>query len=358
MKRLSKIFPGLAFLILLLAGCNEDPTLSVLKKVSFTAPISATATDVVLTEATAASNVIAINWQAVDYFIGAPVTYSIQITTPEDTSSWAKATEKVIGDDILTASLSGEELNTLVKDLGLEPKVKSTVVIRVKSYVDRAAYSKTVSVDVTPYKIFTGYPSLWVAGDYQGWNVSVAPVIVSVNDDGIYEGYLYIPAGGTNEFKLYAQADWGPVSYGDGGNGTVIVANYAGANFKAPSDGYYLFNVNLNTMTFLLMKTSWGLIGGATPGGWDSDTQMTYNPGTQAWTVTADMKANGSFKFRANNAWQLDFGVDENGKIAYANNPLLPYVDRPQFTVPQDGNYTITLDLHEPGNYSYKIKKN
>jgi hypothetical protein len=26
---------------------------------------------------------------------------------------------------------------------------------------------------------------------------------------------------------LYAQADWGPTSYGDGGNGDVIVANYA-----------------------------------------------------------------------------------------------------------------------------------
>jgi hypothetical protein len=98
----------------------------------------------------------------------------------------------------------------------------------------------------------------------------------------------------------------GPTSYGDG-NGDVIVANYAGGNFKAPSDGYYLFSVNLKTMKYLLMKTTWGMIGGATPGGWDKDTPLNYNPSTQSWSVTADMKASGSFKFRANNAWQLDF---------------------------------------------------
>src|SRR5690606_2679809 len=128
--------------------------------------------------------------------------------------------------------------------------------------------------------------------------------------------------------------------------------------FTAPAPGYYLLTVNLNTMTYLLIKTSWGIIGAATPGGWDADTEMTYQPGNQVWTVTANMKAGGSFKFRANKAWQLDFGIDEEGNLAYANHPWLPYIDRPQLTVPTDGNYTITLDLHVPGNYSYEIKKN
>jgi hypothetical protein len=76
-------------------------------------------------------------------------------------------------------------------------------------------------------------------------------------------------------------------------------------------------------MKYILVKTTWGMIGGATPGGWDKDTPLNYNPSTQSWSVTADMKASGSFKFRANNAWQLDFGLSANGTLGYANHPWL-----------------------------------
>jgi hypothetical protein len=148
------------------------------------------------------------------------------------------------------------------------------------------------------------------------------------------------------------------MSYGDGGAGTMVVSNAPGGNFKAPSDGYYFFSADMNNLTYILIKTNWGIIGGATPGGWDADTDLTYNAGTQVWTVTANMKKDGSFKFRANHAWQLDFGIDENGDLAYANHPWRAYVDRPQLTVPSDGNYTIKLDLHDPANYSYQITKN
>jgi len=67
----------------------------------------------------------------------------------------------------------------------------------------------------------------------------------------------------------------------------------------------------------------------------------------------------GSFKFRANNAWKIDFGIDATGKLGYVDNPLFPYNGKlSNLTVPSDGNYTITLDLHVPGQYSYKLKKN
>jgi len=71
--------------------------------------------------------------------------------------------------------------------------------------------------------------------------------------------------------------------------------------------------------------------------------------------VTANMIFNGSFKFRANQAWQLDFGTDSNGNLAYANHPWKEYVVREELTVPADGSYTIILDLSHPGEYSYSI---
>ncbi|MET3126618.1 hypothetical protein ABID42_001720 [Arcicella rosea] len=352
----------LAFLLVFfLVSCQEEAELTILKAVNFTNLPTASANTIQLTQAKDNETVITFSWAKVDYPVQAPVTYTLQFDIASDTigaKAWANAISIEAGEDVLNKSILGKDLNKMATDLGLTPNEQGSLVVRVQSYLDRAAFSKAIPVKITPYKVFTGYPSLWVAGDYQGWNVNVAPKLVSVNSDGIYEGYIYIPAGGTNEFKLYAQADWSPTSYGDDGNGNVIIANYAGGNFKAPSDGYYLFSVNLKTMKYLLIKTTWGIIGGATPGGWDADTKLNYNPSTQNWSATADMKANGSFKFRANNAWQIDFGLNASGTLGYANHPWLTYIDQPQFTVPQDGNYTITLDLHEAGNYTYKIKKN
>lgn len=361
MKRYLSKFLAFGTALLLCAACEEEAELTVLQEVRFSSVPQVSSSAVTLTAEDETESVLTVSWAEVEYPVEAPVTYSLQVALPTDTigaEGWANAFEKEVGNDALSASFTGAELNEIALDLGIEPETQGTIVIRVKAYLDREAYSQPVAVNVTPYKLFTGYPALWVAGDFQGWDVTTAPTIVSVNDDGVYEGYIYIPAGGTNEFKLYAQPDWGPLSYGNGGDGSVIEANFAGANFQAPSEGYYLFAVDLNTMTYELIKTSWGIIGGATPGGWDADTQLTYDPVTQTWTVTADMKADGSFKFRANNAWQLDFGVDEEGNLAYANHPWLPYVDQPQLSVPADGNYTITLDLHEPGSYTYSIKKN
>ncbi|PCH71088.1 MAG: hypothetical protein COC06_02875 [Bacteroidales bacterium] len=361
MKHLSKIFLWVIILLISLAGCDDDPTLTYLKTITFDNPITASTNDVVLTETDSISDVLSISWQSVDYYRETPVTYSVQMTTPDDTTLWENAYVKEIGDDIFSTSFTGDELNEItINSLGIEPNNQGAVAIRVISYVDRKAYSQPVTVNVTPYKVVTtsSYPSLWVAGDYQGWDITSARTIVSVDDNGIYEGYIYIPAGGTNEFKVYTQADWNSVSYGTINDGVIFEANYAGDNFAAPSDGYYLFSIDLNNTTYLLIKTEWGIIGGATPDGWDSDTEMIYNEANQTWIVTADMKTDGSFKFRANQEWQFDFGIDNEGNLAYANHPWREYVEAPQLTVPEDGSYTITLDLHDPGNYTYNMNKN
>jgi hypothetical protein len=348
--------------LLMLSGCEDDPTLTVLQKVSFAAAPEVSASEIVITDENKVETLLQVSWKAIQFPVEGPVTYTLQFETAADTSGvngWSGAISREIGEDLLASSFSGAELNDIANQLGFEPGVEGGIAIRVQGTMSRNIFSPATAVRVTPIDVpeVVEYPSMYIAGDYQGWNIGAPSIISSVNDDGIYEGYIYIPAGGTNEFKLYAQPDWGPMSYGYESEGKIMEANFAGANFVAPSDGYYLFMVNLNEMTYQLIKTSWGIIGGATPGGWDADTPLMYDPDTQTWSVTADMKADGSFKFRANNAWVLDFGLGD-GRPAYANHPWKAYVEQPHFTVPSDGNYTITLDLHIPGNYAYSIKKN
>ncbi|MEJ7644758.1 MAG: SusE domain-containing protein [Chryseolinea sp.] len=361
MKRHLNISVAFAAALFLLFCCEEDADLTVLKKVNFTSSPQASADNIVVTEENKGETLLRVSWPEISFPVEGPVTYTLQFETPNDTvgaNAWAEAVKKEVGEDLLSTSYSGAELNEIALALGIAPGAEGTIVFRVQGAMSRNIFSKGTSLRLTSIDVpaIIDYPSLYIAGDYQGWNIGAPSKISSVNDDSQYEGYIYIPEGGTNEFKLYAQPDWGPTSYGFESEGKIMVANFAGANFVAPSDGYYWFAVNLNTMEYALVKTEWGIIGGATPGSWDASTQMQYNAESQKWTVTANLTAD-ALKFRANNGWDIQFG-NLDGKLSYADHPLMEYVDLPAFTIPSAGSYTVTLDLHIPGNYSYQIKKN
>ncbi len=359
MKKAYNISITLLFLLLTISGCNDDPTLTIQEEVQFSDNITLSADNVVLLDDNAVKEAINISWPAVSYAIDAPVTYTVQFAR---NGQWAEAVSRIIGFDILSISIETEDLNAIAIELGIQPNAEGVVDIRVEAYLNQRVHSLIQNLTITTYSSivpYINYPSIYIAGDFQGWIIEESDSISSTEDNGIYEGYIYIPAGGTNEFKLYTQKDWGSESYGDGGGDTVIVANYAGDNFIAPSEGYYLFAIDLNTMKYLLKKIdSWGIMGEATPDGWNSDTNLTFDPSTQLWSLTADMKATGFFKFRANDAWEIDMGLDEDGNFLYGNHPWLPYEDRTNLTIENSGMYTITLDLTVPGNYRYSVKAN
>ncbi len=141
---------------------------------------------------------------------------------------------------------------------------------------------------------------------------------------GLFEGYVNITGSGIQYFKYTNAPDWNHTNYGDGGNGT-FSTNGAAAGLSVPNGGYYELTANLNNNTWTATATTWSIIGDATPGGWNNDTQLTYDPVNQVWTVTAPMITGGSFKFRANDAWVIDFGINNAGQIEYADNPFFGY---------------------------------
>jgi hypothetical protein len=359
MKKIIALSVFIFAALLVFTGCDDDPVLTVQQKVEFSDNITLSAQEVELSDDNASDEVLTISWPAVSFSIEAPVIYSLQFAV---SSQWGQGVRHDVEPDVLSASFTGEELNDIALEMGLEPGEETTVDVRVEAYLNQRVYSTSESVKVTAYTLvepYIDYPSLYIAGDYQGWNIDEPDSVSSKLDNGVYEGYIYIPEGGTNQFKLYADKDWGSTSYGNGGDGVVIVANYAGDNFVAPSDGYYLFAIDLNSMEYLLKKVdSWGIIGEATPDGWNSDTNLTFDAETGLWSTIADLKATGFLKFRANDAWELDMGLDEEGNFVYGNHPWLEYVDRTSLTVDADDNYTITLDLRVPGNYRYSVRAN
>ena len=197
---------------------------------------------------------------------------------------------------------------------------------------------------------------LYVPGAYQDWKPATAPQIASVPGSTVrFEGYVDFKGTGEQSFKFTNAPDWDHTNYGNGGGFNFSTDGQA-AGLTVPAGGYYELTADLAKGTWSATKTTWSIIGNATPGGWEKDTPMTYDPDKQVWTVTVALKADGSFKFRANNAWKIDLGLDSNGKLQYVDNPFFDYAPQVKdLTVPDDGTYTLTLDLHVPGNYKYSL---
>lgn len=366
MKNIFNKISYLSIAIFLLASCKKEGVQYVLQSGNFpSSSLSASENNIVLSSDNDADTVVTFNWQAADFGSNsnAAVSYTLQIDAVSDTLSWGNAQNFSAG-NVLNYSFLGKDLNNMLNtQLNLVPDNADSVAIRIKADVNQyngsastvaSVYSNTYILIATPYGL-----DLYVPGAYQNWDPSTAPLIAPVaGKAGMYEGYVNITGTGLQYFKYTNAPDWNHINYGDGGNGTFSTDGNA-AGLSVPDGGYYYLTADLNNMTWTATATTWSIIGDATPGGWNYDTQMSYDPNTQVWTVTANMIATGSFKFRANDAWVIDFGIDADGNLQYADNPFLGYNGSlNNLTVPSDGNYTITLDLHIAGNYTYTLQKN
>jgi hypothetical protein len=249
------------------------------------------------------------------------------------------------------------ELNSTLLALGVNPNQSADMEVRVKSVAHEKAatmYSNALSITVTPFEKIIIYPKLYVPGNYQGasgyggdWSPDVAGQLTSLLFNDKYEGYVYM-ANGNNEFKFTDNPNWDNGIFGDSGGGTTGILASPGNNITLADAGYYKINVDITGLSYTTLNTDWGLIGDATPTGWDSDTDMTYDPVAKTWSVTLDLVAGGC-KFRANDGWDLNYGDNgADGKLDAGGDNI---------SISEAGNYTLTMDLSK-GPYRYTIVKN
>jgi len=344
--------------LLVMGACEELPEGPFLKSTAnivrpdITAP--AGGTSYTLTEATQNNVMTTFKWNAPDFGFQAAVTYTLQVTITND---FKDANDLGVTNKTELEVLNSK-MNTTLLILGAEPDVNATLKCRVKAVINPnvpVVYSDTVSLTVKPFEVVINYPKLYVPGSYQGWNpANEETVITSAKSDEKYEGFLYFPDANT-EFKLLKVPAWEEANtIGDpdpsGTSGTLQIGSWGGNNIKVSGGpGYFRIKANLNEATYEWVKTTWSVIGDATPGGWSSDTPMTYSTSEKVWTVTLNLTGGKAFKFRANNDWAINLG-DTGGdkKLEYGGDNI---------PVAADGNYTITLDLSKT-IYKYKIVKN
>lgn len=349
---MKKIFNSL-FLISAISfmffACKKDVEQTILKS-GIPPALTASPTSLVLTSVTASDTVETFSWLPSDYGFDAAVKYTLQIAKAG--TNFAAPKEVNLGSGRVQ-KYTGGDLNLIALLLGLVPNSAGQLDVRVRSSLTDsipAIYSNTVTVSVTPYLIIINYPSLWVPGDYQGWDPASAPKISSKAGNGIYEGYVNITAG-TLQFKYTSDPDWSHIAYGWAsstvtGNDVSGTFSTNGGNLFVPTAGYYLLKGNTNNNTWSGKKiNSWSLIGDFN--GWSGDVPMTYNPATKLWTATINPASAGGFKIRANNDWAINFGdtgADLSLEYGGENIAITP------------GSHVITLNLSIPGNYIYTIQ--
>lgn len=336
---------------LFFASCDEvvyDPVVSV--GGSITLSSTAAGSTVVLTDSTLESTFAIFDWTKAEFGFQAAVTYTLQVDTTGN--NFADPTSLGNTSDLTLESVVEERMNSIALSRGTVSGDTASFDFRVMATINddvESVLSNVITIHVVPFESMTGpmIPVLNVPGSYQGWDPAAGnTVIYSREMDEIYDGYLYF-AEDAVEFK-YAKGSWDADSnWGDtDADGTLELE---GANIVAGTAGMYYLTADLNALTHTFEQRNWGIIGTATPGGWDSDTDMTWDEEKSALTITMDMTAGGEYKFRANDDWAVNFGDnDADGSLEQ---------DGANIVVEEDGNYTIDLILNE-AVYTYSVKKN
>ncbi len=290
---------------------------------------------------------LSMTWEDMDYGTPTEVSYTVQVDKSGDNFDTPI--------DLVTTTntfvtVTSDALNGASSAAGLIPFTQGGLEIRVRSTVGTTGseekFSDVITYLVTPYS--TDLPKLAVPGNHQGWNPPTAPRVASSGFGATdYEGYIWLDGG----FKFLApdsagNFNWGTTDWGDDGTFSGVLAESGESDIIATA-GYYRVRANTTTLLYSIEPTTWGIIGAATPGGWDNSTPLTYNTSTKKWEGTVVMTA-GPYKFRANNAWSINLGGDNDG------NDYMNY-DGPDLTNAAAGTYTVVLDLSDPRQYTYSL---
>lgn len=332
--------------LILLWSCEKD-TEVITATPGATPTLTASATVLELAEEDADKLAVSFDWSAVavqwsNQDVATPIIrYVLQLSLEEDNFQALLTSKDTEGTSV---QFTHKELNTALiekkKATGQPAAVKARLQVVIAP--NRLEYTNIIDMRITPYDDYVMLPSLWLAGQFNGWSHSDDYRVGSLNSDNHYEGYNYFGSG--TAFKFSSQANWDGTNYGDGGVGKLSTT---GGDLNVPALGYYLLKADIGALTWSATKVTWGLIGAAV-GSWDNDVAMTYDAEERVWKVTTNL-VSGEWKFRANGQWDINFGPgDGPGFLSYGTESNL--------TIEEGGTYEVTLDLRDPGYYKYTLE--
>lgn len=192
-------------------------------------------------------------------------------------------------------------------------------------------YILTINMEEGTYEFTSAIENLWTPGNSNGWNQGNSQMLYT--DDFIkYYGYVHL----NGDFKFTSAPNWDGINYGNAGTDGKLSTDGGAGNLSVGKDALYWAYVNLPGLTYELTEVATiGIIGNATPGGWDASTALTPSADFLTWTGEFNFKGTGEWKFRANNGWDINLGgslskLEQNGG---------------NLATPGEGTYVVKLDL-------------
>ena len=175
--------------------------------------------------------------------------------------------------------------------------------------IDEAgSYKVTLDLNNLTYTLETFYFGIVGDATVNGWD---GPD-VKLEFDQYSNTFKTVTTFTAGEMKFRMNNDWA-TNYGDTGlDGTLE----AGGDNIPVDAGHYIVTVDLENMTYSLesIENNWGIVGDATPNGWDGpDFQLQKDwsqPDSDVWVANNVTLTTGEMKFRANNTWDLNYGDD------------------------------------------------
>lgn len=177
-------------------------------------------------------------------------------------------------------------------------------------------------------------------------NSGIAQKIESAKGDGSYVGLVKVDK--TKAFTLKNPDN--NKTYG--GAGGVLAEN--GAAIVPVETGWQKLYVDVTALTYKFEDFRIGLVGSATPNGWDApDQKMDYDAKTGTWKITLDLVP-GFCKFRKNDSWSWNMGLADSGKPGELKQGGVGN----DIPVTVAGNYTVTFTILSDAAGTYTMVKN
>ncbi|MEA3504419.1 MAG: SusF/SusE family outer membrane protein [Bacteroidota bacterium] len=208
--------------------------------------------------------------------------------------------------------------------------------------------------------------------------------VIQENRSTLFEKYIAISS--TGGFSIGKVAGAEKTIYGPGADFEVVLeadrdndepqvdfwrGSYTATEteFTVPTNGLYHVVIDTEINKVVIVPVTWGVIGGATPGGWSNSTVMPagdFNLETMTFTATEVEMTNSDWKFRYSDGWKVildpDFdlgdgntGVKVNANYGGAVDALVP--GGANITNEVAGIYTIEMTWDLEGDNTATLEK-
>lgn len=293
-------------------------------------------------------------WDAADFGVPTQINYSLE-------ASYGDGEPQVLFTDLNGTSTEQpyESINTkLVYDVAVPTDGPQKVYFYISATIGTGYakyYSEPVAVTMTVTEAERVYPTVWVIGDYCGWNHGNSQFLFSFSGDEVnYEGVIDFGEKAANGFKLTGIAGWDDsCNWGTNGDAAApeaeaasitLISSGVSGNISAYSKRFYRFAFNTETLvlTKQLSFDKLGIVGDAV-GSWDNDVEMQFDAAKQRFWADVELAA-GEIKFRLDGAWDTSFGSSTEGLLDGSNNIKVTA-----------GNYRIYVNLNNSAEMTYEL---